>query len=34
MAKEGKFSPFLSVWLADGVMLLASLVLYRKLTRH
>ena len=34
MAKEGKFSPYLSVWLANGVLLLASLLLYRKLTRH
>jgi lipopolysaccharide export system permease protein len=34
MAKEGKFSPYLSVWLANGVMLLAALMLYRKLTRH
>jgi lipopolysaccharide export LptBFGC system permease protein LptF len=34
MAKEGKVTPFLSVWMANGALLLASLVLYRKLTRH
>jgi lipopolysaccharide export system permease protein len=34
MAKEGKLTPFISVWAANGVMVLVSLVLYRKLTRH
>jgi lipopolysaccharide export system permease protein len=34
LAKDGKVLPFLGVWMANGVMLLASLLLYRKLTRH
>jgi len=34
MAKEGKIPAYVSVWLADGILLIASLLLYRKLTRH
>jgi lipopolysaccharide export system permease protein len=34
LAKDGKISPYIGVWIADGIMLLTALVLYRKLTRH
>jgi lipopolysaccharide export system permease protein len=34
MAKDGKISPWISVWAADALLLVASLFLYRRLTRH
>jgi lipopolysaccharide export system permease protein len=34
LAKTGKCNPFLAVWLADGIMALVALPLYRKLLQH
>jgi lipopolysaccharide export system permease protein len=34
LAKTGKLNAFLAIWLADGLMALAALPLYRKLLQH
>jgi lipopolysaccharide export system permease protein len=34
LAKTGKCNPFLAVWLANGIMTLVALPLYRKLLQH